>query len=402
MHLTLLTLEEFRTYQQLALELPPEGLRIAGRNASGKTSLLEAIVLLATTRSPRTSTERDTVRWESGEEYGVNPYARLGAVVVAKDRRHRLEISLELPEGTARIARKRFRVDGRSVRAHDMVGVLRTVLFSPEDVQLVTGAPAERRRQMDILISQIDRSYMRALSRYGKVLSQRNGLLRTFSRDRVDPGSRAAVAQLSFWDEELVSSGSEIVSGRVVALADLTSLVAERSRFLISDHEIGINYHPRLDLPSWSREEHGSLGELQQRVQAAFLSQLEQVRSEEFRRGTTVVGPHRDDFLMTLDGRPLDAFGSRGQQRLGVVALKLSESDMITNRTGERPIVLLDDVLSELDEVHRGLLLDALSAENCQVLVTSADRSPLEHPALEHLPMVQLSGGKLIGNQAPA
>lgn len=402
MHLTLLTLEEFRTYQQLALELPPEGLRIAGRNASGKTSLLEAIVLLATTRSPRTSTERDTVRWTSGEEYGVNPYARLGAVVVAKDRRHRLEISLELPEGTARIARKRFRVDGRSVRAHDMVGVLRTVLFSPEDVQLVTGAPAERRRQMDILISQIDRSYMRALSRYGKVLSQRNGLLRTFSRDRVDPGSRAAVAQLSFWDEELVSSGSEIVAGRVVALADLTDLVAERSRFLISDHEIGMNYHPRLDLPSWSRDVHGSGGELQQRVQATFLSQLELVRSEEFRRGTTVVGPHRDDFLMTLDGRPLDAFGSRGQQRLGVVALKLSESDMITNRTGERPMVLLDDVLSELDEVHRGLLLDALSAENCQVLVTSADRSPLEHPALEHLPMVQLSGGKLIGNQAPA
>lgn len=402
MHLTLLTLEEFRTYQQLALELPPEGLRIAGRNASGKTSLLEAIVLLATTRSPRTSTERDTVRWTSGEEYGVNPYARLGAVVVAKDRRHRLEISLELPEGTARIARKRFRVDGRSVRAHDMVGVLRTVLFSPEDVQLVTGAPAERRRQMDILISQIDRSYMRALSRYGKVLSQRNGLLRTFSRDRVDPGSRAAVAQLSFWDEELVSSGSEIVAGRVVALADLTDLVAERSRFLISDHEIGMNYHPRLDLPSSSRDVHGSGGELQQRVQATFLSQLELVRSEEFRRGTTVVGPHRDDFLMTLDGRPLDAFGSRGQQRLGVVALKLSESDMITNRTGERPMVLLDDVLSELDEVHRGLLLDALSAENCQVLVTSADRSPLEHPALEHLPMVQLSGGKLIGNQAPA
>ena len=402
MHLTLLTLEEFRTYQQLALELPPEGLRIAGRNASGKTSLLEAIVLLATTRSPRTSTERDAVRWESGEEYGVNPYARLGAVVVVSNRRHHLEISLELPPGTARIARKRFRVDGRSVRAHDMVGVLRTVLFSPEDVQLVTGAPAERRRQMDILISQIDRSYMRALSRYGKVVSQRNGLLRTFSRDRVDPSSRGAVAQLSFWDEELVSSGSEIVAGRSLALADLTDLVAERSRFLISDHEIGLDYHPRLDLPSWSREEHGRAGELQRRVQAAFLSQLEQVRSEEFRRGTTVIGPHRDDFLMTLDDRPLDAFGSRGQQRLGVVALKLSESDMITNRTGERPMILLDDVLSELDEVHRGLLLDALSAENCQVLVTSADRAPLEHPALEHLPMVQLSGGKLIGNQATA
>jgi DNA replication and repair protein RecF len=132
MHLTHLSLEEFRTYQRLVLTLPAEGLRIAGRNASGKTSILEAIVMLATTRSPRTSTERDTVRWESGDDLGVNPYARLEADVITEDRRRGLELSLELPEGTTRIARKRFRVDGRSVRAHDMVGVLRTVLFPPK------------------------------------------------------------------------------------------------------------------------------------------------------------------------------------------------------------------------------------------------------------------------------
>lgn len=395
MHLALLTVEEFRIYERLELALPPEGLRIVGRNASGKTSLLEAVVLLATTRSPRTSKERDAVRWESGENFGVNPYARLGAHVVTGERRRHLEISLELPEGTARIARKRFRVDGRSVRAHDMVGMLRTVLFSPEDVQLVTGAPVERRRQMDILISQIDRSYMRALSRYGKVVSQRNGLLRTFSRDRVDPRSREAVSQLSFWDEELVSAGSEIVAGRVVALADLGHLVAARSQFLISNRQIGITYRPSVNLPVWDNDVYDRPSGLVQRVQAAFLGQLEQVRAEEFRRGTTVVGPHRDDFLMVLDGRPLDAFGSRGQQRLGVIALKLSEGDMITNRTGERPVVLLDDVLSELDKVHRELLLDALSAENCQVLVTSADRSPLQHRALEHLPMVHLAHGEM-------
>lgn len=395
MHLSSLHLDEFRTYQHLDLTLPPEGLRIAGRNASGKTSLLEAIVMLATTRSPRTAIERDVVRWGSGVDYGVNPYARIAGSVSSAHETHQLEISLELPEGTSRIARKKFRLDGRGVRAHDMVGELRTVLFSPEDVALVTGAPAERRRQMDILMSQIDRSYLRALSQYGKVLSQRNGLLRSFSRDRIDPQNRSAITQLSFWDEELIASGSEIIAARHASLAELSHLVAARSGFLISDREIGITYEPRLDLANSGVDPEMDARALLQAIQAAYLTQLEAQRSEEFRRGTTVLGPQRDDFLMTLDGRPLSAFGSRGQQRLGVIALKLSESDMIARRTGERPVVLLDDVLSELDEVHRGLLLDALSEEQCQLLVTSADRTPLEHPALERLPLVELSTGTI-------
>src|SRR5699024_8568330 len=163
--------------------------------------------------------------WESGVDYGVDPYSRITGDVVTSEHERHLEISLELPEGTTRVARKRFRVDGRGARAHDMVGELRTVLFSPEDVQIVTGAPTERRRQMDILISQIDRSYMRALSRYGKVLSQRNGLLRQFSRDRADASSRSAVAEISFWDEELVSSGAEIVAARCLSLEELSHLV---------------------------------------------------------------------------------------------------------------------------------------------------------------------------------
>lgn len=393
MHLTKLSLEEFRSYERFNLELPPAGIRIAGRNASGKTSLLEAIVMLATTRSPRTITERETVRWESGQDYGVAPYARISAEVEVEHRLRTIGISLELPEGTTRIARKQFRVDGRSVRAHDMVGVLRTVLFSPEDVQLVTGPPAERRRQIDILISQIDRGYLRSLSRYGKVVSQRNGLLKAFSRDRVDPGSQAAVTQLSFWDEELIGAGAAIVAARITALARLSEFVTERSQTLIADRTIGLSYQPRLDLPEWSTEETADRRLLEQRVQAAFLEHLRRIRSEEFRRGVTVIGPQRDDFLMTLDGRELEAYGSRGQQRLGVIALKLSENDLIKERTGERPVVLLDDVLSELDEVHRDLLLNAIAAEQCQVLVTSAERGSLDHPALERLPFMEISDG---------
>lgn len=396
MHVTRLTLDEFRSYQHLQLEIPAAGLRIVGLNASGKTSLLEALVMLATTRSPRTSTEREVVRWESGEEYGITPYARVGADVVTSERNRHLEIALELPDGTSRIARKKFRVDGRGVRAHDMVGVLRAVLFSPEDVHLVTGPPAERRRLMDILISQIDRTYLRALSRYGKVLSQRNGLLRQFSKDRVDPSSRSAVTQISFWDEELITEGSRIVASRVVALARLSQLVNDRSRYLIANREIGLTYSPRLEIPAWDDDERADRHGLEQRVQELFLRQIQEVRSEEFRRGTTVLGPQRDDFALTLDGRPMDAYGSRGQQRLGVIALKLSEADLILEETGERPIILLDDVLSELDDVHRGLLLEAISAEQCQILVTSAGDEPLAHPALERLPIVYLRSGNVV------
>lgn len=397
MHVTRLTLDEFRSYHHLDLTIPPAGLRIVGLNASGKTSLLEAVVMLATTRSPRTASERETVRWGSGEEYGISPYARVGADVVTSQRDRHLEISLELPEGTSRIARKRFRVDGRGVRAHDMVGVLRAVLFSPEDVQLVTGPPAERRRQMDILISQIDRTYLRALSRYGKVLSQRNGLLRQFSRDRIDPTSRSAVTQISFWDEELITEGSRIIAARAVSLARLSGLVAERSRFLISNRETGLAYVPRLELPDWETDEMEERHGLEQRVQELFLRQVNAARGEEFRRGTTILGPQRDDFILTLDGRPLDAYGSRGQQRLGVIALKLSEADLILEQTGERPVILLDDVLSELDDVHRGLLLGAISGEQCQVLVTSAGGEPLDHPALERLPVIRLEAGTVVG-----
>lgn len=396
MYVTRLALDEFRSYYHLDVAVPAAGLRVVGLNASGKTSLLEALVMLATTRSPRTSSEREVVRWGSGEDYGISPYARMGADVQTPERTRHLEISIELPEGTTRMARKKFRIDGRGVRAHDMVGVLRVVLFSPEDVQLVTGPPSERRRQMDILISQIDRTYLRALSQYGKVLSQRNGLLRQFSRDRVDPRSQSAVAQLSFWDEELIAAGAKIVAARALALRDLSSLVGERSHDLISHRQIGLDYLPRLDLPRWDDDEMADPVGVEQRVQELFLRQLAEVRSEEFRRGTTVLGPQRDDFELTLDGRSMHAYGSRGQQRLGVIALKLSEADLILRQTGDRPVILLDDVLSELDDVHRGLLLDAISAEQCQILVTSAGEEALDHPALDRLPIVHLEAGTVV------
>lgn len=346
--------------------------------------------MLAVTRSPRTSSDREVVRWESGQDLEVPPYSRISAQVRTADGPRHLEMSLEITDATTRAARKRFRMDGRSVRAHDMVGALRVVLFSPEDVQLVTGPPSDRRRQLDILISQIDRHYMRALGRYGRIVTQRNGLLRKFAKERVDHRSTAAITEIAFWDEEMITIGSEIVAARARVLASLTGLVRQRSEFLISNRRMGLEYVPNVTLPEMPAAVMLSQDELVARIQPLFAQQLAERRAEEFHRGTTAIGPQRDDYSLTLDDRSMHAYGSRGQQRLGVIALKLSEGDLIHCEAGEHPVVLLDDVLSELDDVHREFLLDAVESEQCQVIITSATDGPLDHPSLERLPQVNI------------
>ena len=394
MYLSRLHLEEFRNYHSLEMDLDPAGLRLIGQNASGKTSFIEAVVLLATTRSPRASSDREVVEWESGQNFGVSPYSRIEAEVMYGERLHKIAVSIELDPERQHLSRKTFTLDGQSVRAHDLIGVVKFVLFSPEDVQLVTGPPAERRRQLDILISQIDRDYLRSLSRFGRVLSQRNGLLKGFSRDRVSPKSTHAITQLTFWDEELVGAGAYVIASRRLMIDRLSALMRERSHLLIRDAEIDLTYQSKLELGAIStRDNSYTLQALTEAVTSRFHDQLALVRDEEFRRGMTVIGPHRDDIVFGLNGRELSTYGSRGQQRLGVVAIKLSEGDLITAETGETPILLLDDVLSELDAIHRELLLDAVITDHRQLLVTSTEPGPLDHSALARLPIAQVNQG---------
>lgn len=402
MYLSRLRMEEFRNYHSLEIDLDQAGLRLIGQNASGKTSFIEAVVLLATTRSPRASSDREVVEWESGQDFGVAPYTRLEADVMYGERLHRITVSIELSAERQQISRKSFTLDGQTVRAHDLIGVVKFVLFSPEDVQLVTGPPAERRRQLDILISQIDRDYLRSLSRYGQVLSQRNGLLKGFARERVSSRSTHAITQLSFWDEELVGAGAYVVASRQLMTDRLSALMRDRSESLIRDAVIDLTYQSKLELGSIStRNNTFTLHALTEAVTSRFHTELATVRDEEFRRGVTVIGPHRDDVVFGINGRQLATYGSRGQQRLGVVAIKLSEGDLITAETGETPILLLDDVLSELDAAHRELLLDAVIRNHRQLLVTSTDADPLDHSALANLPVLQVKDGTIEPLQQP-
>lgn len=398
MILSKLELEEFRCYRQVSLDIPDSGVRVYGSNASGKTSLLEAIYLLATMRSSRASYERETINWVSAQEYGLPPYAVVRGRVRQDDRESVVEVALAADEARANAVRKRVKLDGRARRAIDVVGTLKVVLFEPEDLDLVLGSPSIRRRYLDISLSQVDRTYLTSLSRCARILEQRNSLLKDLGARR-ERDSRAVDAELAYWDGELVTHGAYLVSTRIRYLAALATFAATAFRDLLSgDDELALRYASTVTLPEAQLERvvAASPDDAQVLVARAFEADLLARRADELRRGVTLTGPHRDDFTFLLGGRPLAAYGSRGQQRLAVVATKLAELQEVLTLSGERPVLLLDDVLSELDPEHQARLLTALGAADCQLLITATDRDLLDRPSLAALPFVEARGGELI------
>ena len=410
MQLQHLHLEEFRVYRGLDLTLPPSGVRIAGPNGSGKSSVLEAIALLSTARSQRAGSDRELIRWGSGSDYGVPPYARCSGAVASEGRSFEVAVELEAELGDPtdddrpRLAqgpvRKRCLVDGRPVRVLDIVGRLRTVTFSPEDVAIVTGPPAGRRRLIDIAISQLDRRYLHGLSRYNRVLSQRNGLLKSFARDGVPAGSAAARSQLLFWDDELVDAGCLIVSRRRELIGQLSSLADVRYAQLAGGARLMVRYETNVigngaDPEFTIAAEQDADGDRNTLVRDWFRQSLARRQADEFRRGITLVGPHRDDVQLELDGVDLATFGSRGQQRLGILAMKLAEADLMLAVGGEVPVLLLDDVLSELDPERGQLLIDTVATFGAQAIVTATDRRSLDVASLGDLPLLQAGTGTL-------
>lgn len=397
MYVRQLDLEEFRSYRRLSLAFDSRGLRLSGPNASGKSSLLEAIAMLATTRSPRSSAERELLNWDSGVDLGFPPFARLRAVVDVRGRAVEIEIGLQTDPTRPGLLRKQIKLNGRAVRAMDAVGVLKAVLFSPEDVALISGSPAGRRRYLDLTISQLDGAYLRALSRYGRVLAHRNGLLKALARDRVPARSANAAGQLAFWDGELVAAGAVIVARRHAVVRRLGEVAAERFRRLSPSASLEIGYRPVIPLDALEGDgSAASASAAQAIVVREFETRLEEARAEEVRRGVSLVGPHRDDLSFAVSGVDLAAFGSRGQQRLAVVALKLAETEAMSEAAGEPPVLLLDDVLSELDGSHRSLLTTTAASMDAQLIVTATDPHLLDLAELAALPRAHVERGMLV------
>jgi DNA replication and repair protein RecF len=397
MRLRALELDEFRSFRRLLLPIDPAGFRLIGPNASGKSTILEAIAMLATTRSPRTAAEREIANWDSGIDLGVPPYSRLRGEFQRSDGSHTLEIGMTLSERGQGSLKKMVRFDDQPVRAVDAIGQFNMVHFAPEDVGLVSGAPSARRRYLDVAVSQSSRSYLRALSRYGRVLEQRNSLIRTLSRERTTNRLERPSRELPFWDAELTAAAADLLAFRLGAVQVLSAHAREHFESLTGDGSLSLTYlSPRMELPEnlppvedWRSPPQS----LRQTLAAAFSRSLGSLRQEELRRGITVVGPHRDDFLISAAGTDLSRYGSRGQQRLAVVATKLAELDLLCEATGEPPVLLLDDVLSELDVAHRSMIVASIATRQVQVCVTATDESDLASSQLGHLSVIRTEGG---------
>ncbi len=411
MQLTRLQLEQFRNYAHLDLAVPPAGLLLHGANASGKTSFLEAIYFLATTRSPRAGVDRELIRWGSGEDYGVPAFARAVGCVARRDGQAEVEIALAVDpnapahspfangngHGASRATRKRIKLNGIARRAMDVVGTLKVVLFSPQDLELTLGSPTIRRRYLDITIAQIDTHYIRQLNAYNRIVEQRNSLLRQFAQEGRGPDAREVEQELAYWNEELIRLGSYIVARRDGIIRGLAALARARfGRLTEGDRALDIVY--RSGVESHALRERGGeydLGGRERLVARDFQGQIDRQRRQEYRRGVSLVGPHRDDLAFTLDGIDVGTYGSRGQQRLVVLALKLAEIDLIRDESGETPVLLLDDASSELDPAHRRFVTETVERDRLQTILTATDLANYPAGLLPDLARFEVRDGAL-------
>jgi len=348
--LTRLQLQHFRNYRKLDLALGPGSTLLHGSNGAGKTNIVEAIFTLATTKSFRTRTDRELIDRGFDPLDSPFPFARLQGDVESDGTPIRIEILVSgQSEGVAGSARKQFRLNGAPKRASDVVGQIKAVLFSPADVEIVSGSPSARRRYLDLMLCQVDPTYLRLLQSYTRIVQQRNGVLTRL-------GGRHQPALLEVWDQKLVAEGSRLIIRRETMMRSLAASAREMYTLLSSGAEIfEVAYAPSLaeGLPANDGDDTRRLA----RICEAFSRSLESETRRNRDLRVTPVGPHRDDLTLAIDGEPLLAYGSRGQQRTAALALRMAEARYIFNQTSRQPVLLLDEALGELDEQRRDALL---------------------------------------------
>jgi DNA replication and repair protein RecF len=366
--LTRLTLEDFRSYATAELHPEPGLTIVAGPNGAGKTNLLEAIFVAVTGRSHRAGSDPEMVR------HG-RPYARVRLDLANPDGAGTAHVELLLPaEDAPPEIRKRVTVNGLARRAPSVGDTVRVVLFRPEEMLLLVGAPSERRRFLDAILAQRHRIAARDLAELGRILAQRNALLRAIRREE------ATAEHLVFWDDQLAQVGARVMGARLALVAELSERIPELHDAVAPAVEQGeqvrLSYADTLK-DAWPERPSvvAAPPPLEQLVEA-YRRRIIQVREKELWNGVSLVGPHRDDLRVELAGREVATHASRGQQRTIILALKLAETDLLGADGAPTPIVLLDDVFSELDAERSERSLSLLLARG-QVLVTMADLSSL-------------------------
>ncbi len=375
MYLRRLSLTNFRSLTRLDADLPRRAVVLTGQNAQGKTSVLEAIYFLAAFTSFQTNMDRQMVNFHEAK----NPLAvtRLVADYQRGKTKHRLEarLILEATGATGQRLRKEILLDGVKRQANDVIGHFNAVIFVPQMSQIIEGGPDERRRYLNLALSQAVPAYARTLSEYTQALTQRNALLKALNENGGNSN------QLEVWDEALVKSGAQLIHWRIQAIQEIERLASRVHHELTRGAEIlRLAYEPAYDpLP----KPDGQLGlkldtaidrtalSLKE-IQDGFLAKLKTIRGEEIARGVTTIGPHRDDLRFVINKADVSDYGSRGQIRTTLLALKLAEVEWMKERTGEQPVILLDEVMAELDASRRADLLRYVTQDS-QVLFTATD-----------------------------
>ncbi|GAC1490261.1 MAG: DNA replication/repair protein RecF [Candidatus Limnocylindrales bacterium] len=354
MRVSTLLLEDFRSYSRTEISLAPGVTAFVGNNGAGKTNILEAIHLLARGDSPRVGEDGELVRWGAG-------MARVSASIERVDDARKVETLLFAPAAGERKRPRRYLLDGSPKRADDAVGEITVVAFFPEDVDLLADAPSARRRYLDAMVGQVDRRHRSETRQYQRVLEHRNALLRALRGDLPPPlgEGRSPAAELAYWDEELCRLAAAISLRRLTAVREIVPVFRAEALRFSGTEALDVAYASPAD------------GETAPERVASYRALLASKHDRELWQGTTLVGPHREDLAVRAHGRPLPEFASRGEQRSAVLALKMAEAAWITERRGETPVFLLDDVLSELDPRRREALAEAIPA-GAQALVTAA------------------------------
>jgi DNA replication and repair protein RecF len=368
MHLSHLSLIDFRNFNRLDLSLGPGLFLFQGENAQGKTNLLEAVAMLATSNSFHASSDREIVNWHASDHV-----TRIAASVERHNEEAKIEIVIIDPtqpeQGSSAERefqfippndrqRKRIKINSVPKRAIDLIGLVTVVLFSPNDLSLVDGSPEERRRFLDRGLCQMQPHYCQALQKYRKIVTQRSALLKRIRENQEDP------RMLDFLDEKLTELATMITFERRRMVVSLNQHVDELQAIISGGREhLTIVYRPSFHIdPAWD-----TMKTLQN-----YRTQLLEARRKEIRQGVCLLGPHRDDLEFLVNGVNMLIYGSRGQQRTAALASKLGELAFMRSVTGEEPILLLDDVFSELDLLRREYLLRQV-LQHEQVLITATD-----------------------------
>jgi DNA replication and repair protein RecF len=397
MHLEHLSLTNFRNIARLDLKLPAGVIVLVGGNAQGKTSILEAIYFLASLDSFQTQADRQLVNFQ--EARNSLAVARLVAEYKRSQTSHRLEVRLILePAGSnGQRLRKEMLLDGARKQVGDVLGHFNAVIFVPQMSQIIEGGPDERRRYLNLALLPAVPAYGGVLNEYGQALSQRNALLKALGETGGD------ARQLDVWDETLAHLGAQLILWRIQAVKEIERLAARIHRELTRGGEIlRLSYQPAYDpLP----QPEGQIGmkmttELDRsalnldEIQSGFRSRLAQIRGEEISRGMTVIGPHRDDLRFLGNGVDIGNYGSRGQVRSTLLSLKLAEVGWMHERTGEWPVVLLDEVMAELDLQRRADLLHYVR-ESEQVLLSATDLGVFSPEFTRHAEVWEVQAGSV-------